>query len=311
MNELSDRAVLTRCALTGLAVGVVVGVIWAEAAMNHRGLDGVFSGIAMIAIPVPLSGILARSAGISRWWLVALAGSVAFGMLANGLSAFAPLPNDYGLPETLTGVVFPLAGAAGYAAVGWIVIPRALLTAGLSRTLLAAALPRILLVGAMIAFSAGAGQISDRVRHWHQVRGLAALGVPLVVLDVPGHRHTRTEIWRFPPEDGGQAVQLTYHRGTLGAGPDWSEVQVFIRATATTPGQACAAPYPHYAWGRDRTCRTLSDGRVLLISHGRPSALFMRHGDVLLQIGSHTATEAELLAAGHVRPATAGELMEV
>jgi hypothetical protein len=300
MSELSGRVVLARCALVGLAVGVVVGAIWADAVVNQKELGSIVNVIAIAAIPVPLSGILTRSARISRWWLVALAGSVAFGVLARGLFALAPLPSDYGLPEALPGVVFPLAGAAGYAAAAWMVMPRTVL-------------PRILLAGAMIAFSVGAAQVSDRVRHWHQVRGLDALGVPLVVLDVPGHPHVRTDIWRLDPEEGGQAVQLTYHRGILGDGkPDWSEVQVFIRATAITPGQACAAPYPHSTWDRHSTCRPLPDGRVLRISDGSPSALFSRHGDVLLQIGSHTATEAELLAAAdHVRPATADELIVV
>jgi hypothetical protein len=39
-------------------------------------------------------------------------------------------------------------------------------------------------------------------------------------------------------------------------------------------------------------------------------ALFARYGEVLLQISSLVATEAELLAAtDHVRPATARELL--
>ncbi|WP_433363281.1 hypothetical protein [Streptosporangium sp. CA-115845] len=336
MGELSGRALLARSALVGLIVGVVVAVIWTDDVMGYRGLSsfvirairpnelalsqgpgGVINGLAIIVVPILLSGILARSAKVSRWWLVALAGSAAFGALTSGLFALAPSHRAaYGLPEPLFGITFLLAGVAGYAAAAWMVMPRT-------------ALPRILLAGAMIAFPVGAAQVSDQVRHWHQVRDLDTMGVPLVSLNLPGRRYV-AGLWRLDPEDGGPAVELTYRLDTpriilhrfytpgFDMRADW-ETQVFIRATAATPGQACAARYlksarylkPVWAFPSNDTCRPLPDGRVLWIIDDRPVALFARYGEVLLQISGLVVTEAELLAAtDHVRPTTARELLD-
>lgn len=337
MSELSGRAFLARSALIGLVVGVVVAVIWTDDVMGRRGLSsfvisaiwpnklapskgpgGVINGIAIIVVPILLSGILARSAKVSRWWLVTLAGSAIFGALTSGLFALVPFHRAaYGLPESLFGIIFLLAGAAGYAAAAWMVMPRT-------------ALPRILLAGAMIAFPVGAAQVSDRVRHWHRVWDVDTMGVPLVSLDIPGRRSV-AGLWRLGPEDGGPAVELSYHldtprtiihrfyKPTFNLREEW-EMQVFIRATAATPGQACAARYLKAAWylkpawafgvSAGDTCRPLPDGRVLWVIDDRPVALFARHGDVLLQISSLVVTEAELLAAtDHVRPTTARELI--
>ncbi|MER6178245.1 hypothetical protein [Streptosporangium sp. NPDC001681] len=337
MSESSGRASLARSALVGLVVGVVVAVIWTDDVMGRRGLGrfvvsavwpnksapseglgGVINGIAIIVVPILLSGILARSAKISRWWPVALAGSAAFGALASGLFALVPFHRAaYGLPEPLFGIIFLVAGVAGYAAAAWMVMPRT-------------ALPRILLAGAMIAFPVGAAQVSDRVQHWHRVWDLGTMGVSLVSLDIPGRRYV-AGLWRLGPEGGGPAVELSYrldtprtiihrfYKPSFNLREEW-EMQVFIRATAATPGQACAARYlkatRHLkpAWAvhvsASDTCRPLSDGRVLWIIDDRPVALFARHGDVLLQISSLVVTEAELLATtDHVRPTTARELL--
>ncbi|AWS45709.1 hypothetical protein DKM19_34795 [Streptosporangium sp. 'caverna'] len=288
----------------------VISAIWPNKLASSQGVGGVINGIAIIVVPILLSGILARSAKVSRWWLVALAGSAAFGALASGLFALTPSYRAaYGLPEAFFGIIFLLAGVAGYAAAAWMVMPRTVL-------------PRILLAGAVIAFPVGAAQVSDRVRHWHQVWDLDTMGVPLVSLDLPGRRHV-AGIWRLAPEDGGPAVELTYRLDTprtiihrfytpgFNLRVEW-ETQVFIRATAATPGQACAARYlkPVWAFPGSGTCRTLPDGRVLWIIDDRPVALFARYGEVLLQISGLVVTEAELLAAtDHVRPTTARELL--
>lgn len=335
MSELSGRTLLVRSSLIGLVVGVVVAVIWTDDVMGHRGLGefvvnavwpnklaykgpgGVINGVAIIVVPILLSGILARSARVPRWWLVALAGSVAFGALTSGLYALAPVHRQaYGLPRPLFGIGFLLAGVAGYAAVTWMIMSRA-------------ALLRILLAGAMIAFPVGAAQVSDRVRHRHVIWDLDTMGVPLVSPDVPGRRHL-AGLWRFGPEGGGPAVELTYRLDTPrtiihsfhtpGFPPraDW-ETQVFVRATAATPAQACAARYSKAEWylrprwtPQDRgICRPLPDGRVLWAIDDRPVAVFARYGEVLLQINSLILTETELLAAtDRVRPTTARELVD-
>ncbi|GAA3010431.1 hypothetical protein [Streptosporangium longisporum] len=335
MSESSGRALLARGAVIGLVVGVVAAVLWTDDVTGRggpagfvvgafrphetaspKGPGGVVNGIAIIVVPVLLGGILARSAGVLRWRLVALGGSVAFGVLTWALFKLAPFHRDaYGLPESFFGIIFLLAGVAGYATAAWMVVPRA-------------ALLRILLAGAMIVFSAGAAQVSDRVRHWHGVWDLETMGVPLVLLDVPVLGHV-VRPWRLDPR-GGPAVEIVhrlrtsrtvvhrFHTPEIDRRRAEGEARVLISATAATPGQACAARYrraPGYlkavpASGLGDICRPLPGGRVLWVVDDRPVALFARYGEALLQVSSLVLTEAELLAAtDKARPTTARELL--
>ncbi|WP_090931150.1 hypothetical protein [Nonomuraea jiangxiensis] len=289
-----------RGALAGLAVGAVQAVLWAASTPwdGHSGVRGPFSPAMVPA--VFLTGL--ASAALLRlrhWPLIAFTGAVATLVLGAALWRFVPETTFYGFDRSLLGGVHLSAAVAGFTAAGALT--------GMRRVW-----PGVASLGVLAAVCALAAPLEEPVRRWHLARAFDLLGVPLVAPGIAGRRLYAAE----PPivrDTVEPLILLEYRRvGAETVGGSRLGIQVVVRrASAATAAQACATPYNATSWDDDPAAPCAAASRGRWVRHGREGrvAVFTHGGGALIELDSHGASEADLLAAADtVRPISADTL---
>ncbi|GAA0970744.1 hypothetical protein GCM10009555_020150 [Acrocarpospora macrocephala] len=296
MREMSTWAVVGRGALVGLAVGIVMAVIWVDGL--NRELDGIFHYFAMFIVPFPFGAILTWLLQLPRLWVVALVGAFATIALTQAIFRVAPVPNLYGFDDVLLAGIHLLAGVLGYVAAAWVASDAS------------GWWSRVAVVVSIVVLYAVSGQVQEPARRWHQVRGfeqqmrgIERLGVPLVAPDIPDHSLSV----RIRRDNTGPALVFRL----------WADYELFVLPGGIASLEAaCANPYPsmfHPSWSsQGEPCRPIAGGRWLRGSESDPGiAIFARYGDALIQLESQNRGERHLLPIlDGLRPVSARWLAE-
>ncbi|WP_344978444.1 hypothetical protein [Streptosporangium fragile] len=282
------------------SVGAVIGAAEILIPIYYKPGGGEFAGFAILGavafVPFPLGLLLCWVAKLRLWGAVAVLAP--FTMFAFTLFELTLAPYaDHAVYRSLT--VF--AGAvAGYLVTAWVFTPGNWV-------------PRVLAVGAIVFAYPVSSLVDDAMRESERIRDLAGSGVPLIAPVIPGYRlaYVNDSLSR-------QAIELTYQHEEFSNGHR-RQIEIDVRpGTAATPEAACARPYP--AWDYESTvpCRQVATGVWVRTgtskdregAEGPRTTVFATHGDALVQVESHQASEAELLAVlPTFRPTTAAELV--
>lgn len=271
---------LIRAAIAGAVVGL------AEAAAYGLALeDELLAVVALLYGPFPLGMLLCRLGRLPHWGVVAALGpfgAVAFFVGAHSHLSFSTIM-EFG--EWRGGLILMAIGACSYAFAAGLVMP-------MHRAV------RVSVLGVIAAAYIAAWSTQDVIALAARTQVMARAGVPVIAPDLPGYRLTRAD-----GED--TSLFLSYERQR-----DHSDLIISIEPKSeTTLELACEVGIADSVLDDyTPTCRKVSAGIWIRTETIRTTVL-TTHGNALVEVGSDTASEAELLAVlPTFRPIGAWEL---
>ncbi|GAA3474857.1 hypothetical protein GCM10018965_094100 [Nonomuraea roseola] len=283
--------------MVGLAVGVVVALIYAHAIALKHEIGTILHHMLMFVVPFPIGAAGAALLRMQRWGVVAIAGPIATSVLGTALMQVIPDFRLFGFDEMWTTGVWVAAGVLGYVAAAWWARDRWV---------------AITVTGLLLSAHVISEQVLDQLNEWEEVLAFQQevvafqrSGIPLLAPEIPGYTMRRAELWNS--EEAGPAILLEYTR------PGRMDVQVLLRrSSASTPRAACGSPYPPRTWGTNGvSCTPAGGDRWIRKDSYKEAAVFAWEGTALIQAVGMTTPRELFALLDSLRPITATQLARV